>query len=219
MHTLSWRLSCIAVAAAAGAAGLASWPAAAMVTLETHVSDISCGITSAAGETTFSDCDSLSFAASVQPGQAAFLRGTLNYHYTDDGLPLPVRQAIQVYASGFNMIPLTYEAGALYFASNDCSDSRYCSIRPGVNISGTRFTPSLVLGVNDQPDDISGSKDLFITVGVPQDTPLGYASTLFVSFRPMLFAAPVPEPATVALMSCGLLALGAMARRRRVWAR
>ena len=202
-----------AIVASACAAAL---PARAMVTLETNLSDITCGITGAAGETLFSDCNGMSFAARIEPGQTAFLRGTLNYHYTDDGLPLPYPQGIQGDAAGFLMIPVTFEVGALYFGSNDCSDSRYCNTLPGLIVSGTRFTPPLVLGLNDQADDITGSKALFVTVGVAADTPFGFSSTLFVSHFPVLFSAPVPEPATLALMAGGLLLTSLMLGRRRV---
>jgi hypothetical protein len=71
-----------------------------MAVLETNFSNITCGETNAAGETFFSQCNGLSFAASVAPGETAFLRATLNYHYTDDGLPLPRPQGIQLDTGG-----------------------------------------------------------------------------------------------------------------------
>ena len=212
-QTRRWSWFAGIVVAAACAVAL---PAQAMVTLETNFSNISCGETNAAGEAFLGDCDSLSFVASVAPGETAFLRATLNYHYTDDGLPLPSPQGIQLGASGSFMQVFT-ESAVIYLGSSNCTGDRACLNRypPNVILGGTTFRP-LILGLNDQPDDITGSVDLFATLGIAADQTVGYSTNLFLSATPLVFSAPIPEPATVALMVTGLSALGLMARRRRV---
>jgi PEP-CTERM motif len=201
-----------AIVAAACAAAL---PAHAMAVLETNFSNVTCGETDAAGETFFSQCNGLSFAASVAPGETAFLRATLNYHYTDDGLPLPRPQGIQLDTIGRHL-DVFNEAAVIYLDSSNCTGSRACLNRyPGnVNLGGTTFRP-LILGLNDQPDDITGSVDLFVTLGIAADQSIGYSTGLFLSATPLVFSAPVPEPATVALMAAGLLSIGLWAPRRR----
>jgi hypothetical protein len=212
----SWRGRLAAAAAAvAGAAGMA--PAAALVTLDTSLSNIACGITDAAGRVDPGDCTRLSFAATIEPGETAFLRATLNYHYTDDGLPLPTPMQFQVNSLGTNGVVTFHEAAALYVNSNLC-DSRYCSLPPHVRAEGTMFAP-LILGLNDHPDDLSGSRDMYIELTALGDLPLpmSYSTTLFLYPFSIVFAppaAPIPEPATVSLIGAGLIAL-AWARRRR----
>jgi PEP-CTERM motif len=209
------RLAAVAVA---GAAGMASAPAAALVTLDTSLSNIACGITDAAGHIDPGDCTRLSFAALIEPGETAFLRATLNYHYTDDGLPLPTPMQFQVNSLGMNGVVTFHEAAALYVNSNLC-DSRYCSLPPHVRAEGTMFAP-LILGLNDHPDDLRGSRDMYIEMTSLGDLPLpmSYSTTLVLLPFSIVYAAPtapVPEPATVGLFAACLIALGWRLRRRR----
>jgi hypothetical protein len=202
-----------AMAAAVSVFGLVT-PARAMVTLETNISNISCGITRASGETFLSDCDTLSFAASILPGDTAFLRSTLSYHYTDDGLLLNSPWQIQLDSNGTRLLPSTHEVGIVYLASSNCSGNRYCQIPPDApNFSGVTFQP-FILGLNDRPDDLTGSFDFFISMSLPPDAPRGYATTLFLSNANVAVSAPIPEPATVGLMAVGLLMLGGAVWRR-----
>jgi hypothetical protein len=212
MHGWSGRLAAAAVACAAGAAPA---PAAALVTLDTSVSNIACGIV---GRVDAGDCTNLSFAATIEPGETAFLSATLNYHYTDDGLALPTPMQFQVNSLGMNGVVTFHEAAALYVNSNLC-DSRYCSLPPHVRAEGTPFAP-LILGLNDHPDDLSGSRSMYIEMTSLGDLPLpmSYSTTLFLYPFSIVFAppaAPVPEPATVGLFSACLIALGWRLRRRR----
>jgi PEP-CTERM motif len=205
-------------AAVACAMSLAPLPAPALVTLETNISDITCGITDAAGTSRLSNCTGLSFAASIDPGETAFLRATLNYHYTDAGLPLPTPMQFQVNALGSNGVMTFNEAAGLYVNSNLC-DSRHCTLPPHVRVEGTQFAP-LILGLNDHPDDLTGSRNMDVQLSSLADLPfpMSYSTTLFLNPFSIVFAAPtppVPEPATMSLMTVGLLALGWSMRRRR----
>jgi hypothetical protein len=201
------------MAAAVSVFGLAT-PARAMVTLDTTISNISCGITRASGETVLGDCDTLSFAASILPGDAAFLRSTLSYHYTDDGLLLNSPWQIQLDSNGLSLLPSPHEVGIIYLASSNCSGNRYCQIPPDApNFSGITFQP-FILGLNDQPDDLTGSFDFFISMSLPPDARSGFSTTLFLSATPLAVSAPIPEPATLALMTVGLLMLGGAVRQR-----
>jgi hypothetical protein len=194
------------------AALLPAGPVQALVTLDTQIVDIRCGVTSDAG-TAFSECSSPSFSAALAPGQTAFLSLTVDFHYTDDGLPLERPFAFQLDPNGLNMLPVPYEAAVLYPQSNNCSGSRYCRPPPHLVLGGTGFAP-LVLGLNDEPDDIRASWDLSVTIGAAAGQPLGATADLFLGFTPVTVSAPIPEPATVALLGSGLAAL-AWRRRRR----
>jgi hypothetical protein len=208
------RLSVLAASAAAWMALIVSAPARAVVTLETYLSPITCGITTA-GETVPSSCDSLLFDAVLQPGQQAFLRQILTYHYTDDGLRIIPTRFIQAHISGLGpQIAVDYEAAALHFYSNDCTGSRYCGFPPSVMVIGTRFDP-LVLGLNDHPDDFWGAKELFVNVAYSSGAQGPFSIRLSAGWGPELFSAPVPEPSTFGLMAVGLLALGLLSWRRR----
>jgi hypothetical protein len=213
----SWAGRAVVVAVAC-ATSLAPLPASALVTLETKLSDITCGITDAAGSSQFSNCTSLSFAASIDPGETAFLRATLNYHYTDSGLPLATPMQFQINSLGTNGVMTFNEAAGLYVNSNLC-DSRHCTLPPHVRVEGTQFPP-LILGLNDHADDLTGSRNLYVQLSSLADLPfpMSYSTTLFLNPFSVVFAPPtppIPEPATVSLMAAGLLVLGWLMRRRR----
>jgi PEP-CTERM motif len=215
MQSLSYRKSCFVALVLACAAA----PAQALATFETQVSGVNCGITDSSGTTVFSDCTALSFEATVLPGQTAFVRGTFSYHYTDDGLPITPTLLPTPFGVAATE-PATFEAGVILFHYNcEQGAARFCSmtVPPGVffSLSATPALPSmLILGLNQQSDDISGSFDVAVKVNLEPAGVLSYSTTLF--FRADVFAlsAPVPEPATIGLMAAGLL-LGTALRRRR----
>jgi hypothetical protein len=209
---VSRRIGPMVIAAAASLAAAMASPAHAMVTLQTSFTNISCGETNAAGETFFSECSGPSFLAQVPPGATAFLRATLNYHYTDDGLPRAQPATIQLDANGLKTTQAFNEAGVIYLESSNCTGSRACRFPSNADLGGTTFQ-ALILGLNNQPDDISGSVDLFATASVGANQFFGYTANLFLSATPLQFSAPIPEPATLALTVAGLFALGL--RRRR----
>jgi hypothetical protein len=163
MQSLAYRSSWFLAAVLA----FATAPAHALATIETNTSNITCGITDSTGASTFSDCSSLSFAVTLQPGQSAFLRGTLNYHYTDDGLPVP-----------FTSFPITtgvtfqtsFEAGLILFP-NDLCDPRFCGfVPPSVSFSSSpSLRTPLILGLNEQSDDIIGGVDMFALISQTAD--------------------------------------------------
>ena len=206
------RLDRMFVSAVACLACWTSTPVAAEAMLNTSIANISCGITSPEG-TVMGECDTLSFAVSIAPGETAFLRGTLNYHYTDDGLRLPTPGGIQRDTLG-GMIFSEYEMGAVHVISSFCGGARFCGHPVYLTETGLPFTP-LVLGQNDHPDDITGSLDVFVTIGFPANLQGGWSGTLFIGASPQVLSAPVPEPAAVTLMGIGLLVTGIAACRRR----
>lgn len=203
----------VAAAAMALAPLLMSAPAQALVTLDTQIVDIRCGVTSDQG-TRLADCASPSFSAAIAPGETAFLSLGVEFRYTDDGLPLDHPSAFQLDPNGFQMLPVPSEAAVLYPFSNNCSGSRYCRPPPHLTLGGTGFAP-LVLGLNDEPDDISGRWDLSVTIGAVAGQPLGFSGDLFLGFTPVTVAAPIPEPGTIALLVAGMVAIGLRSRRRR----
>jgi hypothetical protein len=110
------------------------------------------------------------------------------------------------------------EAAALYVDSNLCG-SRHCSLPPHVRAEGTGFSP-LILGLNDSPDDLTGSRNLYVEVTSLADvpSPMSYSTRLFLSSFSLVFAPPappIPEPATASLRAAGLLALASLMHRRR----
>ena len=85
-----------------------------------------------------------------------------------------------------------------------------------MSFTGSPGTSSpLVLGLNDQRDDITGNVDLFVTVSQAANSGFGYSTTLFIGTQVVAISAPVPEPATLGLMAGGLLLSIAWHRRRK----
>lgn len=193
-------------------------PAYALAVFEINTSGIRCGITDSSGTTTLSDCTSLSFAVTLQPGQSAFVSGTLTYHYTDDGLPIRPTPFPLVEGVPFRE-PITFEAGIIRFSHN-CADARACAftVPPTVNFgfsSTPNVGPELILGFNQQSDDITGSIDVLVTASQSAATTLSYSTTLFFGAQASALSAPAPEPATIGPMASGLLLGGALRRRRK----
>jgi hypothetical protein len=201
-----WRRALALVGAVALAIGSSS--ASATTTLDWEVSNISCGLTDlVTGNTLYGDCDALSFNVRAFAGQRAFLTATISYHYTDDGLPIDYPARFQTDTFGAGTIA-TFESGGFLATGSGC-------VRPNCNpdFSGVGFQTE-ILGLNDQADDFSGSVTFsaYVSPSTPSQLPVG--GTLFIDVRPIVFTAPVPEPATWALMACGLLGLAVRASRR-----
>jgi hypothetical protein len=201
-----WRRALISVGALFLA--IASSSASATTTLDWEVSNISCGLTDlVTGNTLYGDCDALSFNVRAFAGQRAFLTATISYHYTDDGLPIDYPARFQTDAFGAGTIA-NFESGGFLATGSGC-------VRPNCNpdFSGVGFQTA-ILGLNDQPDDFSGSVTFSTYASPSTPSQLPVAGTLFIDVRPIIFTAPVPEPATLALMACGLLGLAVHARHR-----
>jgi PEP-CTERM motif len=172
-------------------------PASAAVTFDYSFSEISCGHIDHAGVTTFDVCATPSYFASIGFDHAeAFLYATLTYHYTDDGLPLGRRDELQTDWSGLRHVVTDYEAAAINVSGSGCA-SRECN--PYATGVGYQV---IVLGLNDHPDDLTGSVRLF--TGIEDGF---FSTTLFLSADTQILAAPIPEPSSWALMLLGLAML------------
>lgn len=191
-----------------GALGLAfgSSSASAATTLDWEVTNISCGL-SGSGITLYGDCDSLSFSFPTSRGQTSFLRATVSYHYTDDGLPLNYPARFQTDPFGGGTFA-TFESAALTATGSGCVRST-CD----PDLGGVGFQ-TVIFGLNDHPDDLSGSVTFEAFFTPTSINPSGGVRRLFIDVRETEFAAAIPEPSTWALMACGLLALAVHARRR-----
>lgn len=203
-----WRR---ALASAGTAIVLVSWSssASATTTLDWEISDISCGVRDlATGATADGNCNSLSFEAQALVGQVAFLRTTVSYHYSDDGLPLDYPARFQTNPFGAGTIA-EFESAGLYVTGSGCVRSTCNPDFGGVGFQSTIF------GLNDTPDNFSGSAtfETFLAP-TPNYNPGGASAKLFIEVSPIVFTAAIPEPTTWALMACGLLGLAMHSRRR-----
>jgi PEP-CTERM motif len=170
------------------------FPASAAVTLDYSFSDISCGHIDHAGVIEYGECATPSYFASIGFDHAeAFLYATLTYHYTDDGLPLDRRGEFQTDWSGLRHVVTDHEAAAINVSGSGCA-SRECN--PYATGVGYQV---IVLGLNEHPDDLTGSVRLF--TGIEDGF---FSTTLFLSADTQILAAPIPEPSSWALMLLGL---------------
>jgi hypothetical protein len=179
--------------------------AKATTTLDWEISNISCGLfDSAFGTTLYGDCDSLSFNVRAFAGQTAFLRGTISYHYQDDGLPLSYLARFQTDAFGGGTFA-PFESAGLQATGSGCVRP-FC---PNEEVFGVGFQTE-ILGLNDHPDNFSGSVT-FETYASPSLIP--FSGKLFIEVKPIILSA-IPEPETLALMTCGLLGIALRSLRR-----
>lgn len=187
---------------------------------------MTCGLIGVDGTRSEQPCDGLSqfeplrrgLTAFVNPGESVFVSGTLHYRYSDEGLPLPPGTFAFEFPRPGVAYPVTGEASALYFWSNQCSVFPECINLP---LEGTdtfnHTSDPLILGNNDVPDSLTGALQLMATSGQALTWPVGATRTAFVNADASTvsgIAPAIPEPSTYALMLAGLAALGAVARRR-----
>jgi hypothetical protein len=179
---------------------LMATPTRAEVVLDTYLTDVICN---------GAPCAAPSFTVLMRPGDVATLHATLHYHYKDDGLLLASPGYYQMDWNGDDILFSPYESGGIYLYSNICL-GHSCQPTPDLMFTGSG-PPPLVLGLNDHPDEITGSVELFsqATLG-PNAFP--ELVTLFVDYHPVIFA--VPEPEIYGLLIFGLGLVGAAHRRR-----
>ena len=148
------------------------------------------------------------------------MSATYNWHYTDDGLPVERGTLFDPRSFG-SVRPVGYESAGIYVQGVPDCPRGSCTSRPPI-MSGDAYSPMAVFeSDNTVPDDITGSRTVFVTAtwssddGVPSWTgsfgifPIG----TWVNSSP---AAPIPEPSTWALFSVSLAALAFMRGRRRI---
>jgi Cu/Ag efflux protein CusF len=215
MSKLRWVL----IAALATLWTTISAPARATATLDAWLSDFACSFTDETGVTRGIPCNGATVTVPLGPGDAVMIAATLNYAYHDDGLALPdPRMAwIQMDANGFSTLHATHEVGWILVFGTRC-DSRYCGHPPGLYELGTATFPPILLGLNDVADDLSGQLQVSAGYSVEPAPFLGGAmptAGLSLATFTHSVAAPIPEPATTALMLFGLVALGIGVRQRR----
>ena len=179
----------------AALACLLNTPAKATVVLDTYLSDVTCnGL----------PCATPSITVLLRSGDVASVHATIHYHYKDDGLLLPSPGAYQMDWNGQNLLFSPYESGGIYLFSNMCGGA-HCPPGP-VSFLGSGIPP-VVLGLNDHPDDIVGSVELFSQASLsPNEVP--ETVTVFADYAPVIFSAPVPEPVTYGLLIGGLAFIG-----------
>lgn len=197
-------------AAAAAVALSCAPPVAAMATLDSTVVGASCSLTTGEGTTTV-PCESSGWSVMLQPGWSAQMVATVEYTYTDDGLPLDRPSWFQLDPFGLHNLSVDHEAGAVYvFTSREACRDESC--RSWIDYTGAGFGPYVILD-NDVPDMVSGS--FVVTTGAENNTNPALGMNLwgriYVTTWDMVFA--VPEPGTWALLLVGLLSIGWWRRR------
>jgi len=199
-------------------------PATAVTVLTAQLTDVTCQIARPSGVQAV-QCVTLDsgighervgFAGSLAPGEAAEVRGSLDYQYSDDGLPLIAPVPIQLDANGSSALNVDHEAGALYATSVNCSGSRACQVAPGVSLGGNTGFPPLVLGFNDTADRLSGRIPVSGSVSVSPDAGSGERRDVFVGWVAIANSgvSPIPEPSTALLLFGGLVLLASTRMRR-----
>jgi len=191
-----------------------AWP---MATLDAWLTDFACSFTDETGLTSGVPCNGPTVTASLGPGDAVLITATLNYVYHDDGLAIaePQSAGIQMDANGFTALLATHEVGWIYVFGTRC-DNRHCVHPPGLNELGTATFPPILLGLNAEADDLSGQLPVSAGYRVDDHPSIGgFMPTAGLSVASFTHSAPIPEPATSALVLFGLTAMGFVVRRRQ----
>ncbi len=200
-------LSAILVISTAGHAGNGG-TALDKTTLTYSWSNIVCGVTLPGGATTYHDCATPSFSAMLDAGQTVFVTATLNYTYSDDGLPLDRPTAI----GPGTFVPIDHEAGVIFL--NGRCDSRACL---GAYTTSYDGPSRLIFGNNTTPDQLSGqfTYTSSVTALATNTIPINGSAFLMVAqVDTYSGVAPIPEPSTYALLLAGLAGMGLFVRRR-----
>lgn len=208
----------------AGAALLlaAAMPARAVATLDVWFSDATCTVTHLGVDTVIpcSGPQGLTVTATLGPGDIERIDAILHYRYTDQGLPVAPFSQIQMDASGFGSLPLSFEAGALMVRSALCQ-GHACGGPPWLLALGTPAFPPLVLGNNASPDTLTGQWSVFSGYALDSGTIGTMTLSASLGAQALVWSgsaavAPIPEPATWALLMLGIGLVGwAGARRPR----
>jgi hypothetical protein len=165
-------------------------------------------------------------SAGASPAFAGFVgtTATVNYEWPNVGTVLYSGGSASVVSGGttFSMqsgnaladiadssVSLTFPGGWGFSTAAKTFDGVVIT-DPGVNITGVSLVSSNIPGY--VADDLSSdSTDVFINFPFPPFSALPAGATLVVNVS----FAPVPEPATLAVLSVGLLGIATGRRRRR----
>ena len=205
--------ACLLSALLAGAAG----PARALATLDVWLDGYACSFTNAAGTVTPLGCEgSMSTAtATMAPGESVRVDAVVHYRYHDDGLPLDGAQWLVTEPVNRLVRSVTQELGAIYVSTAALVPRP--GLPPGLSSFGTSSLP-LILGENDQPDDLSGSFAVYSRYRTDVGSTTWWRATAVIAVTSQTYSgttAPIPEPGTWALTALGLALVGAAGATRR----
>lgn len=192
----------------------APMPAAADASLDWSISSISCTLTAPGGATSVVPCSTTQWSPSLQPGWSATISATVDYHYTDDGLPVAGAVLIDLTTGGF--VPVTHESAGLYYFTQPACGRGGCTpqIPPALELSGATPLGAVFVSNNDVPDDITGSRTLSLTASLPAGTPYSWGGELAFAIPSATVVNSVPEPSTWALFGVSLATLAFVRRQR-----
>jgi hypothetical protein len=190
--------------------------------LEASVTSAACTITWPDGAITDVACSPTGWSPTLTPGSSASMTATVDYHYEDNGLPLPIPQSLQV--TDRASVGATFESAVLYVETSHFDACRFgtaphCStdIFPYDHYFDRDPQWVVFLSNNDHPESVNGQ--VTVTTEWEWLLPTGYSGprapqtiNLHVSTWGIAYA--VPEPSTWVLMLGSLTMLIWRVRRR-----